>query len=141
MSIESSQTGEGWVFSATVTINPGLSGTELEAIVGHEGSHLADGKAFFDSFDSQGRESWDLSKNITIEQSERRAYGITNQILSTANTPMSFPGARGASKLGVNALLPEINKAITNILGGGLYKGVLKERLIKTWDYQPAPLP
>ena len=60
-----------------VTIKAGLSGSELEETVIHEGVHVEDRAAFVNSI-SGDLLNFDRSLNITVRQSEINAYGVEN---------------------------------------------------------------
>jgi RHS repeat-associated protein len=72
----------------TVTIKSGLSGSALDAAVGHEGSHVADAQDFAASINAQG--GFDASKNLSTYKSELRAYLVTQSILSSENEKRGF---------------------------------------------------
>jgi hypothetical protein len=60
-----------------VTIKSGLSGTALDAAVGHEGVHVGDAQGYFNTIN--GVQS-DLSKDLTHFQTEMNAYRVTASI-------------------------------------------------------------
>ena len=64
--------------TADVVIKSGISGTELDATVGHEGVHVENAQAFASSITPDGQ--YDLSKNLTHWQTEMNAYGVTAAI-------------------------------------------------------------
>lgn len=84
----------------TVTIKSGLGGAELDAAVGHEGSHVADRQDFASTITAAG--GFDASKNLTEYQTETRAYGVTQSILASENTSIGYGtcGVGGSCKLG-----------------------------------------
>ena len=132
--IDFHQENGGFVFTAIVTIHPDLDGTELEAIVGHEGQHVLDARAFFASFTEKGW--YDLSLNLTHEQAEQRAYQITHAILETSNTPLTFRGKGGGVQLGTFSQQKKIDRAIRRILDGPLYARILNDRMFPRHDTQ-----
>ncbi len=74
-----------------VTIRSGLHGTQLQGVVAHEGSHLADGQAFAASFTNGGLR-WNPALNLTGRQTEMNAYAITAQIATMTHTTFSMDG-------------------------------------------------
>jgi len=108
--------------TASVVIQTGLRGTDLNAAVGHEGQHVLDAQGFVGSFTMNGA-SWDLSKNLTAFMTETNAYRITDSIYKSANQSFSI-GCRGCT-LGTGARTPaDRDLAITRILANpsGPYK-------------------
>src|SRR5262249_10660158 len=60
-----------------VTINSKLSGTALDAAVGHEGSHVADAQDVVSSIAiTEGGKNFQVGQDITRYQSEQRAYAV-----------------------------------------------------------------
>jgi len=136
--IKANSEGTAFELTATVTINPALKGTQLEAAVGHEGQHLVDAEAFAATFSMKGAGSWDLSKNLTVQQTETNAYHITHAILASANQPMGFLGRGGPVTLGKHNMSgAKVNHAIERILQGPLYKGKLKDLQFPLWNFAP----
>ncbi len=98
-------------YQCVVTINTKLTGVELEAAVGHEGSHVADGQAFvatiYENYD------YDLSVLPTHYETEMKAYLITDEILRTANTNnLSFSTNKDPVLLGQNESRKKVEKKI-----------------------------
>lgn len=69
---------------ADVVIRPGMSGTQLVGIVGHEGSHIRDARAFVATISIESG-TWDVSKNLTQYQTEMNAFRITHTVFAAAN--------------------------------------------------------
>jgi len=108
--------------TASVVVQTGLRGTDLAAAVGHEGQHVLDAQGFAASF-TKNAASWDLSRNLTVFQTETNAYRITDSIYKSANQSFST-GCRGCT-LGTGARTPaDRDLAITRILANpsGPYK-------------------
>lgn len=63
----------------TVIFQLDISAKDLEAAVGHEGSHVADAQDFVNAISPTGK--IDQSKNLTSYQTEFRAYMVTQSIL------------------------------------------------------------
>jgi RHS repeat-associated protein len=74
-------------FKQDVTIRSGLSGTALDAAVGHEGVHVEDAQAFAASVTSDFH--YDLSKNLTSFQTEMNAYRVTASIWAASGSTAS----------------------------------------------------
>jgi RHS repeat-associated protein len=74
---------------ATVTIKSGISGTALDAAVGHEGTHVADAQDFAATV-SADLAHYDYSKNLTKYQTEVNAYRVTQAIQAAANEKVSY---------------------------------------------------
>lgn len=125
----------GFSLEATVTIDPNLSGNELEAMVGHEGQHLVDAHAFAATFTDAGY--FDLSRNLTLRQTETKAFWITHEILDSASTPMYFPGQYGDTMLGMKAQRKKVEREIHRIINGPLYFRRLENLQFPNYDYQP----
>lgn len=126
----------GYSFEATVTIDPELTGVDLQAIVGHEGQHLVDAEAFASTFTASADSvHWDLSKNLTNQQTETNAYEITLKIRSAAGAPRLFPGGAwlGRGKMSTG----KVRDAIAKILGTKTYAGKLQELQMPAYNWQP----
>jgi RHS repeat-associated protein len=76
--------------NSDVTINSKISGDDLAATVGHEGSHAADAQDVVKSGLTEDGQAIHAGMNITPYQSEQRAYGVTNAILSSENQSRKF---------------------------------------------------
>jgi hypothetical protein len=79
----------------TVTIRDGLTGSGLDAAVGHEGSHVADAQDFVSTMTMSG--SFDPSKNATKYQTEFRAFMVTNSIMNSQGDRASFGQCDGGN--------------------------------------------
>ncbi len=74
-----------------VTINSNLKDTQLEAAVGHEGSHVADAQDVVSSIAiTGGGTNFRVGQDITRYQSEQRAYAVTDAILKSAKEKAPF---------------------------------------------------
>ena len=116
----------GFSLTATVTIDPNLAGGELRAAVGHEGQHVLDAQAFARTFTADG--SYDVSKNLTVRQTETNAYGITQRILVFENANARFAGGTGSVQLGKGLPQAKVDRAVKEIIAGPLYAGKLDTR-------------
>jgi|GEM_PF-4960941 len=75
-----------------VILRPGLPAVELEAAVGHEGSHVADAQDFVSAISRTGR--IDQSRNLTTYRTEFRAYMVTHSILTSDKVRAGFGECR-----------------------------------------------
>jgi RHS repeat-associated protein len=77
-----------------VTIKSGLSGTALDAAVGHEGVHVGDAQGYFSTIN--GGQS-DMSKDLTHSQTEMNAYRVTASIWAASGNTASYGQCGGGS--------------------------------------------
>jgi RHS repeat-associated protein len=77
-----------------VTIKSGLSGTALDAAVGHEGVHVGDAQGYFSTIN--GAQS-DLSKDLTHFQTEMNAYRVTASIWAAAGETGAYGQCGGGT--------------------------------------------
>lgn len=74
-----------------VTINSSLSGTALDAAVGHEGSHVADAQDVAGSIANTNTAPYfTIGTDISRYASEQRAYAVTDSILKSGNESWHF---------------------------------------------------
>jgi len=74
-----------------VTISSSLSGSDLDAAVGHEGSHVADAQDFVGSISLTNKAPYfQVGTDITRYQSEQRAYAVSDSILRSENRSEHF---------------------------------------------------
>jgi RHS repeat-associated protein len=106
---------------ATVTIQSGLRGTAMDAVVAHEGVHVMNAQGFAASFTANGA-SWDLSKNLTAFQTEMNAFRVTHSIYATAQ--QKYKKDCDACTLGVGVTPHDVDLHIKRILADpkGTYK-------------------
>jgi hypothetical protein len=84
-----------------VTLREGMTGTDLEVAISHEGSHVADAQDFVNSITATKA---DYSKNLTKYATETRAYLVTNSVLSSANEKHTYDcGIVATCELGAKA--------------------------------------
>jgi RHS repeat-associated protein len=95
----------------TVTVRSGLSGSALDAAVGHEGSHVADAQDFVNAITTAG--GMDQSKNLSTYATELKAYMVTQSVLSSENEK------RGVGDCGVDPC----------ILGAGVMPAQAKDTI------------
>ncbi len=80
----------GFIANSNVVIDSKLSGTQLEATVGHEGSHVADAQDVVKSIGQDATGQFKVGQDITQYQSEQRAYGVSDSILRSGNASAKF---------------------------------------------------
>jgi RHS repeat-associated protein len=103
-----------------VTINSNLSGTALEAAVGHEGSHVADAQDVVKSITSDPQGNFKVGQDITRYQSEQRAYHVTDSILRSSNESWKFYCGLSDCILGTGLKLPgQVTGQVDQILAHG----------------------
>jgi RHS repeat-associated protein len=92
--------------NSDVTINSKISGDDYVAAVGHEGSHAADAQDVVKSGLTEDGQAIHAGMNITPYQSEQRAYGVTNAILSMENQSRKFDCGATTCTLGKDSGMP-----------------------------------
>jgi RHS repeat-associated protein len=95
--------------NSAVTINTKISGDDFTATIGHEGSHAADAQDVVKSGITGGLiagQEIHAGMNITPYQSEQRAYGVTNAILSLENQSHKYDCGSTTCILGRNSGMP-----------------------------------
>jgi hypothetical protein len=80
----------GFRANSNVTIDSTASGDKLEAVVGHEGSHVADAQDFVRSITADGHGDFKIGQDITQYQSEQRAFHVSDSILRSGNQSEKF---------------------------------------------------
>ncbi len=100
-----------------VTINSKASGAGYDAAVGHEGSHVADAQAVVGSIVVDEHGGFTVGNNITRYQSEQRAYGVTNAILSSEGVNAN-EGCDGCN-LGQNTMQGQVPGVVNRIMNSG----------------------
>jgi RHS repeat-associated protein len=108
-----------------VTINSKLSGSGLDAAVGHEGSHVADAQDVVSSIAiTNGGQNFTVGQNITRYQSEQRAYRVTDSILRSENETYHFACGLSDCILGRGLTMPgQLTEQIDRILANSpLYR-------------------
>jgi RHS repeat-associated protein len=118
--------------SASVTLDPGLSGDDLRVAVGHEGQHIVDANAFLGTFDHKTG-SFDPAKNLTIGQTETNAYLITHRIHYLTRSQGKYRAQGGDVTLGSGVLQKVAERRIGKILKGPNYSQKLKERQVRRY--------
>ncbi|MGH9655853.1 MAG: RHS repeat domain-containing protein [Bryobacteraceae bacterium] len=99
----------------TVTLSTGQSGSQLDATVGHEGSHTADAQAFAATINSNG--GFNSTLNLTSYQTEMRAYMVTQSILASENVSLGLGSCgMGSCKLGAGVFPAQARQTIQQLL-------------------------
>ena len=81
---------EAYRADETVTLRNNLSGSVLDAAVGHEGSHVADAQAFAASVTPAG--AYDSALNLTTYDTETRAFHVTAAVLGSEGEREVYAG-------------------------------------------------
>jgi RHS repeat-associated protein len=71
--------------NSNVVIDSTASGDKLEAVVGHEGSHVADAQDLVKSITYDKLGNFTVGQDITQYQSEQRAFHVSDSILRSGN--------------------------------------------------------
>jgi len=102
-----------------VTINSKATGSAFDAAIGHEGSHVADAQDVVKSgisVDANGNVV--AGTNISRYQSEQRAYGVSNAILSSEGVSLNVTcGAFSSCKMGQGTMQGQVPGIVDRILG------------------------
>jgi hypothetical protein len=114
---------------SNVTINTGATGAAFDAAIGHEGSHVADAQDVVKSIVVDPKTGdFTVGNNITRYQSEQRAYGVTNSILSSEGVKAN-EGCDGCN-LGQGTMQGQVPGVVnrimntgTNYMSGGQHMG------------------
>ena len=105
--------------NSNVTIDSKLSGTDLDATVGHEGSHVADAQDVVKSIVVSGS-TFTIGQDITRYTSEQRAFGVTDSIYRSENTSGHFYCGVDDCTLGKGLNLPgKVPGVVDQILAHG----------------------
>ena len=106
-----------------VTINSKASGASFDAAVGHEGSHVADAQAVVGSIVVDAHGNFTVGNNITQYQSEQRAYGVTNAILSSEGVPATTSCGVDPCRLGQGVMQGQVPAVADRIINYGYSSG------------------
>jgi hypothetical protein len=112
-----------------VTINSKASGASFDAAIGHEGSHVADAQDVVKSIVVDPKTgNFTVGNNITRYQSEQRAYGVTNAILSSEGVNanegcMGCDLGRSTMQGQVPSIVDRIMNVGNNYMSGGKHMG------------------
>jgi RHS repeat-associated protein len=102
--------------NSDVTINSKATGADLDAAVGHEGSHAADAQDVVRSGLTEDGQKIYAGENITPYASEQRAYGVTNSILSSENESRKFSCGMTDCTLGRGVMTGALPGVVDQIL-------------------------
>ncbi len=114
---------------SNVTINTGATGAAFDAAIGHEGSHVADAQDVVKSIVVDPKTGdFTVGNNITRYQSEQRAYGVTNSILSSEGVNanegcMGCDLGRSTMQGQVPGIVDRIMNTGNNYMSGGKHMG------------------
>jgi RHS repeat-associated protein len=96
----------------TITFNSNLRGSELQAVVVHEGSHVADAQALAGSF-RENLSKWSNDLDLTGRQTEINAYRLTADMATLVNKSFKLDGGTFRP----NMPGAEVDRVINDILG------------------------
>lgn len=99
--------------NSLVTISPKVRGSDLDALVAHEGSHALDAQTEVSRINATGS-NFRQVLNIHERASELRAYGMTDAELASGNVTRSF--CPGDCKLGAGVPPWQVQESINKIL-------------------------
>ena len=102
---------------SNVTISTKASGAGFDAAIGHEGSHVADAQDVVKSIVVDPSGNFTVGNNITRYQSEQRAYGVTNSILSSEGVNAN-EGCDGCN-LGQSTMQGQVPGIVNRIMNTG----------------------
>jgi hypothetical protein len=102
--------------NSDVTINSKATGADFDAAVGHEGSHAADAQDVVRSGLTEDGQAIHAGQNITPYQSEQRAYGVTNAILSQENESRNFSCGMSPCTLGRGVMTGTLPGVVDRLL-------------------------
>jgi RHS repeat-associated protein len=112
-----------------VTISTKASGAFFDAAIGHEGCHVADAQDVVKSIVVDPKTGdFTVGNNITRYQSEQRAYGVTNSILSSEGVNanegcMGCDLGRSTMQGQVPSIVDRIMNVSNNYMSGGKHMG------------------
>ena len=109
-----------------VTIDPTKGGTDLNVLIGHEGSHVADARQFISSVSNsfaRGGQGIDYSLNLTQYQTESRAFQVTHSIRARANEPRNYGNCVPACSLGGRVAPAAAIETIDRLLMNAYFNG------------------
>lgn len=98
------------------TTNAG--GSALDAVVGHEGSHVANAQDVVNSITitDLAKGTFTVGQDITQYASEQRAYHVTDSILRSDNTHETFQCGTATCQLGNTVLRGQVTNIVDQIL-------------------------
>lgn len=114
--ISGNAAGDGFQMTTSVTINTGMSGTRLNAVVAHEGQHVADAQAFFATvrYDrATSNLTFDSSRSLTAYQTEMNAYRMTAAVAAWKNVTIEI----GAYSFSPGMKSEDIDDMVNQLLG------------------------
>ena len=109
----------------TVILAFNMAPVQLEAAIGHEGSHVADAQEFVTAISPTGE--IDQSKNVSIYETEFRAYMVTQSILDSHKVRLGYGecGKETPCRLGFGVARAQAIQTINKLLANPAnYRGV-----------------
>ena len=123
----------GFRANSNVVIDSTASGDKLEAVVGHEGTHVADAQDFVKSITPDGHGDFKVGQDITQYQTEQRAYHVSDSILRSGNQSEKYQCGLGECVLGVGLKNPgQVTAEVDRILQHNYKSSVNKQPLTPT---------
>ena len=105
----------------------------LEAVVGHEGTHVADAQDFVKSITPDGHGDFKVGQDITQYQTEQRAYHVSDSILRSGNQSENYNCGMSACTLGVGLKNPgQVTEEVDRILQHNYKSSLNKQPLTPT---------
>jgi hypothetical protein len=126
-SLGTNDNGKTFFAKSDVTINTDAKGAAFDAAIGHEGSHVADAQDTVNSLTVNGGD-YTVGMPITRYQSEQRAYGVTNAILSSEGVRGNFGCdgcvlGQGTMQGQVPGIVNQLMNTGNNYMSGGQHMG------------------
>jgi RHS repeat-associated protein len=121
---------KGFRANSNVVIDSKASGDKLEAVVGHEGSHVADAQDLVKSITPDQHGDFKVGQDITQYQSEQRAYHVSDSILRSGNQSENYNCGMSACTLGVGLKNPgQVTGEVDRILQNNYKSSINKQPL------------
>jgi RHS repeat-associated protein len=116
--------------NSNVVIDSTASGDKLEAVVGHEGSHVADAQDLVKSITSDALGNFKVGQDITQYQSEQRAYHVSDSILRSGNQTENYNCGMTECTLGTGLKNPgQVTGEVDRILQNNYKSSINKQPL------------
>jgi len=116
--------------NSNVVIDSTASGDKLEAVVGHEGSHVADAQDLVKSITSDALGNFKVGQDITQYQSEQRAYHVSDSVLRSGNQTENYNCGVSECTLGTGLKNPgQVTGEVDRILQNNYKSAINKQPL------------